>query len=311
MCWSKLARNVTSRTILIVTSDSCNTINIYQKWITLHQIVFNTICDIIFLHQTILLSVLSCTNQIQQSAIPSQSSAAWPWKVDDESTAPTNFSYNSRPTFFNFQALACFLFYPLHILCALVCIFSSYEWWNWWILSNSPCFRLVLSIALLWLVALLISCPKEHLALKTLPHPPRCSPQSSPPPLSCPRTRDSPGERTSVHQRAATTHFHQTRSTPSKCGQSRVGAGQGDGGEGQRPNPVPLLLSVQSLWQNTSPHPHHQPRWTSVTLDGHTMAIQGRPLVNLEQRQTVICERHQVGPRGTKVTQTSTANSSR
>ena len=100
--------------------------NIHLKWITLHQIVFNTICDIIFLHQTILLSVLSCTNQSWQSAIPSQSSAAWPWKVDDEGTAPTNFSYNSRPTFFNFQALACFLFYPLHILCALVCIFSPY-----------------------------------------------------------------------------------------------------------------------------------------------------------------------------------------
>ena len=86
MCWSKRARNVTSRTIF--TSDSCNTINVHLKWITLHQIVSNTICDIIFLHQTILLSVLSCTNQIQQSsAIPApssrlgQSSAAWPWLV--------------------------------------------------------------------------------------------------------------------------------------------------------------------------------------------------------------------------------------
>ena len=63
MCWSKWARNVTSRTILIVTSDSCNTMNIHLKWITLHQIVFNTICDIIFLHQTILLSVFIILHQ--------------------------------------------------------------------------------------------------------------------------------------------------------------------------------------------------------------------------------------------------------
>ena len=144
MCWSKRARNVTSSTILIVTSDSCNTINIYQKWITLHQIVFNTICDIIFLHQTILLSVLSCTNQIQPSAIPTpssrlgQSSAAQPWLVavlegGRRSHRATELFLISDQLSLTFRHLLAS--FSIHsIFCVHLCLYFPHIWMvKWWI----------------------------------------------------------------------------------------------------------------------------------------------------------------------------------
>ena len=98
------------------------------------------------------------------------------------------------------------------------------------------------------------------------------------------------------------------------CGGTR--GGQGDGGEGQRVGRAAAASrsrSVRNSWKSSSPPlpPRHPPQsgTLAVTLDGHTMTIQGKPTVTLEG-QKVICEEHQLAPRGTKVTRTSTAHTS-
>lgn len=167
---------------------------------------------------------------------------------------------------------------------------------------------LALSTALLWLIALLVACPKKATLAYTRP----CPPPSSPSP------RASPGERTSGHRRAGTTPSQPTRLSRRGCGGTHQGS-PGGGGEGQKASRVAAEAaashshSAQNLWQSTSPHPPlTRLSGTSVTLDVHTMTIKGKPIVTLEEGRKVSCEEHQLAPRrGTKVTQVSTANTSR
>jgi len=170
---------------------------------------------------------------------------------------------------------------------------------------------LALSTALLWLVALLVACPPKTTQAG-------CYPTRTSPPPSSPSTPTSPGGRTLGPQRAGTMLLQPTRLRRRGFGGTCQGS-QGDEEGGQKASRAAAAArsrshSARNLWQSTSPPP---PRLrlsgTSVTLDGHTMTIQGKPIiVTLEEGQKVICEEHQLAPRrGTKVTRVSTANSSR
>ena len=153
-----------------------------------------------------------------------------------------------------------------------------------------------------------MGCPKQTLAG-------RFPTRTSPPPSS-PET--SPGERTLGHRRAGTTRLEPTRLRQWRSGGTHQG-GRGDGGGDQRLSRAAAAAasrshSARNLWQSTSPHPRLNLSGTSVTLDGHTlMTIRGKLIVTLEEGQKVICEEHQLArsKRGTKVTQVSTANTSR
>ena len=190
-------------------------------------------------------------------------------------------------------------------------IFLSLHWLQYnvcadhiWHLS----FSLALSTALLWLIALLVACPKPTQAA-------RFPTRTSPPPSS-PSTPTSPGERTSGHRRAGTMPLEPTRLRRRVCGRSPCqGGSQGDGGEKVSRAVGSRSHSARNLWQSISRPPRLRlSGGTSVTLDGHTMTIQGKPIiVTLDEGQEVICEEHQLAPsRGTKVTWVSTpANTSR
>ena len=173
-----------------------------------------------------------------------------------------------------------------------------------WLLS----FSLALSTALLWLIALLVACPKPTQAASF--------PTRTSPPPSSPSTPTSPGERTLGHRRAGTMPLEPTRLRRRVCGRSPCqGGSQGDGGGKVSRAVGSRSHSARNLWQSISRPPRLRlSGGTSVTLDGHTMAIQGKPIiVTLEEGQDVICEEHQLAPsRGTKVTWVSTpANTSR
>ena len=171
-----------------------------------------------------------------------------------------------------------------------------------WLLS----FSLALSTALLWLIALLVGCPPKATPAGNFPT------RTSPPPSS-PSTSTSPGKKTLGHRRAATTRLEPTRLRQRGCGGTHQG-GRGDGGGGRKLSRAATSRShsAPNLWPSTSPHPRLRLSGTSVTLDGHTMTIRGKPIVTLEEGQKVICEEHQSAPRrGTKVTRVSKANTSR